>query len=325
MGASHSMLSSHSMLDAGPSKADNDKSGMTRTYIDSGGAGVGDILAFIDASAREKTVAVVPASCLPVLTRAAGCRPDGEEGFVFGAPSLAVARCGWGERAAAAALIVLLAPVLAAVAVLVLLFDGLPVLFRQERYGCEGAPFTLYKFRTMVRRSESLHGRLQRKLGREGRLFKLERDPRVTRLGNFLRRTFLDELPQLANVARGEMRFMGPRPLPASDQGHYTRPYHALRLKGMPGMTGLWQVAGRNARTFDEMCLLDYYYLCHWSPGFDLWLAVRTVGVVLQQAGLKGEPQGGGEEPARVEGARRDGEQRDGEPSASAEFPGGRE
>lgn len=298
---------------------------MTRTFIDSGTSRVGDVLAFIDASAREKAVAVVPASCLPVLTREAGCRQDGGEGFIFGTPSAAVMRCGWGERAAAMALIALLAPVLAAVALLVLLFDGLPVIFRQERYGCAGTPFKLYKFRTMMRRSESLHGRLQRKLGREGRLFKLERDPRVTRLGNLLRRTFLDELPQLANVARGEMRFVGPRPLPASDQGHYTRPYHALRLKGMPGMTGLWQVAGRNTRTFDEMCLLDYYYLCHRSPAFDLWLAVRTVGVVLQQAGLKGEPQRGGEQPAHVEGARRDGQQRDGEPQSSAKFPGGRE
>jgi lipopolysaccharide/colanic/teichoic acid biosynthesis glycosyltransferase len=194
------------------------------------------------------------------------------------------------------------------VSLLVLAFDGRPVLFRQERFGCGGAPFTLLKFRTMKRRSDRLHARLQRRLGRDGRLFKLERDPRVTRLGALLRRTFVDELPQLVNVARGEMRFVGPRPLPASDQGHYTRPCHALRLRGMPGMTGLWQVSGRNRLTFDEMCLLDTYYLCNRSLRLDLWLALRTAGVVLGEAGLKREPEGRGEERGGVERTGRGGE-----------------
>jgi lipopolysaccharide/colanic/teichoic acid biosynthesis glycosyltransferase len=173
------------------------------------------------------------------------------------------------------------------VAVAVLAFDGWPVLFRQVRFGCDGAPFTALKFRTMKRCSERLHEKLQRRSGRGDYLFKLDRDPRVTRLGDVLRRTFIDELPQLVNVARGEMRLVGPRPLPASDQGHYAQPCHALRLKGMPGMAGLWQVSGRNRLTFDEMCLLDTYYLCHRSLRFDLWLAARTFGVVCEQIGLK--------------------------------------
>jgi len=256
---------------------------------------VGDVLAFIDVAVREGGAAAVPCAFLPVLTNEAQCRPDGEGNFVFGAPAASAMRCGWAERALACLLLVLLLPVFSAVGALVLLFEGRPVVFRQERYGRGGVAFTVFKFRTMMRRSERLHDKLQRKLGQEDRLFKLERDPRVTRLGGFLRRTFLDELPQLLNVARGEMRFIGPRPLPASDQAHYTCPYHALRLKGMPGMTGLWQVAGRNARTFDEMCLLDYYYLCNRSLAFDLRLIGRTVGMMLKEIGLKRGAQRGRE------------------------------
>jgi lipopolysaccharide/colanic/teichoic acid biosynthesis glycosyltransferase len=281
---------------------------MVKSFIAREGAQPGEVLAFVAEALAEGAEAAVPASCLPVLTRAAKLCP-GEGGlFVFRAPSPRAARCGRGERAAAMLLLLAFAPLLALVSLLVLAFDGRPVLFRQERFGCGGAPFTLLKFRTMKRRSDRLHARLQRRLGRDGRLFKLERDPRVTRLGALLRRTFVDELPQLVNVARGEMRFVGPRPLPASDQGHYTRPCHALRLRGMPGMTGLWQVSGRNRLTFDEMCLLDTYYLCNRSLRLDLWLALRTAGVVLGEAGLKREPEGRGEERGGVERTGRGGE-----------------
>ena len=277
---------------------------MMRIFTDTGNAGAGDILAFIDAAVKEGTDAAVPAFCMPTLTGPAGCKPlrDREAAgcFVFRAPSGAHGYCGFLERVAAVFLLVMLAPVFVALFVLIFLFDGAPVLFRQERYGRDGVPFTLLKFRTMMRRSERLLERLQRTRGTEGHLFKLERDPRVTRIGGFLRRTFLDELPQLVNVARGEMRFLGPRPLPASDQRHYTRPYHALRLKGMPGITGLWQVAGRNARTFDEMCLLDYYYLCNRSAALDLRVVARTAWLVLKQAGLKREPERDRQQPVDV-------------------------
>lgn len=270
---------------------------MTQTFKDSGNATAGEVLAFIGAAAEKGEDAVVSASCLPVLTRHAGCQPlrsgTAKGCFVFHAPTGTRAGCGWFERSAAVALLVILMPVLAVTAVLIYVFEGAPVLFRQERYGRDGTPFTLLKFRTMVRRSEHLHEKLQRELGTAGHLFKLERDPRVTRVGGFLRRTFLDELPQLVNVARGEMRFVGPRPLPASDQGLYTQSCHALRLKGMPGITGLWQVAGRNARTFDEMCVLDTYYLCNRSAAGDLGIVARTLGLMLKQIGLKREPEGG--------------------------------
>ncbi len=286
---------------------------MTRIFKDSGNATVGEILAFICAAAEEGVDAAVATARLPVLTRHAGCKPQrgGEAAgcFVFHAPSGTGAGCGFSERLAAVLLILALAPVLAAVAALLYLMEGAPVLFRQERYGREGAPFTLFKFRTMRRGAEQLQAQLQRRRGTSGHLFKLDHDPRVTRIGRFLRNTFLDELPQLVNVARGEMRFIGPRPLPASDHGHYQRRGHALRLKGMPGMTGLWQVAGRNERTFDEMCLLDIYYLCNRSLALDLRILGRTLRLMFKQIGVKREPERGGQQPVEVEHAGRGGGQ----------------
>ncbi len=272
---------------------------MTVQFRDSGGAGMGDILAFLDEAARNGNDAEVPAACLPVLTDCAGCRPTrgegGERVFVFRLPGAIRERTGLCERVAAALLALLFTPLFIAVALLIFAVDGPPVLFRQERYGVAGRPFRLFKFRTMVRRSEDLQEKLQRMRGQQGRLFKLTRDPRVTRTGGFLRRTFIDELPQLVNVIRGEMRLVGPRPLPASDREHYTRPCHQLRLKGLPGMTGLWQVAGRNARTFDEMCLLDYYSLCNRSAAADLRIIGLTAGLLLKQACLKSKAEDGGQ------------------------------
>jgi lipopolysaccharide/colanic/teichoic acid biosynthesis glycosyltransferase len=257
--------------------------------------------------------AFVPSSSLPVLTRCAGCKPvrRGEDagGFVFRSAALAqTTPCGVFERLTAVLLLLALLPLLAVVSAILYLFEGAPVLFRQTRYGREGQPFTLLKFRTMVHQSERLQATLQRELGTKGRLFKLERDPRVTRIGRFLRHTFLDELPQLVNVARGEMRFIGPRPLPACDHGHYTQRFHGLRLKGMPGMTGLWQVAGRNERTFDEMCLLDVYYLCNRSAVLDLKIIGRTIGMMFKQVGLKSEAECGSQQPVDIEEAGKGGQ-----------------
>lgn len=256
-----------------------------------GGVHAGDVLAFIAEAAERRNDAAVPFACLPVLSHAVGRRSAADGVFVFALPSKRCSRCGWGERVAAGVLLILAAPALILMSLLVLLIDGRPVLFRQQRFGYEGASFTILKFRTMKRHSERLQGKLQRRLGADDQLFKLEHDPRVTKLGVILRHTFIDELPQLINVVRGEMRLVGPRPLPASDQGHYTQLYHALRLQGMPGMTGLWQVSERNRLTFDELCLLDYYYLCNRSLGYDLWLILRTMGVVLEQIGLKRKPK----------------------------------
>ena len=286
---------------------------MDKRFIDQADTQLRGILATVEEAFAKDTDAAFPVSSLPVLARAAKCRPDGDGNFVFRAPSPCASRCGWSERVLAMLALLACAPFLALVSLLVLAFDGRPVLFRQERFGRDGKPFFLLKFRTMKRQSEILHEQLQCRLGQEGWLFKLERDPRVTRLGAVLRCMFIDELPQLVNVARGEMRFVGPRPLPASDQGHYTCACHALRLKGLPGMTGLWQVSGRNRLTFDEMCLLDIYYLCNRSLRFDLWLVARTVGVVFKQISLTRESERRGEE-SRLENAGDCGNHADGEP-----------
>lgn len=265
--------------------------GEIRTFAASGGARVEQVLAFIGESVAQGAREVaVPADCLPMLARQAGCLPEADGMYRFRLARVRE-RCGCFERALALLLLLGTLPVILLVALVVLAADGRPAFFRQQRYGCRGRRFTVYKFRTMIQHSARLHGWLQRRRGQEGRLFKMEDDPRVTRLGMLLRRTFLDELPQLLNVVKGEMCFVGPRPLPKSDQGHYTQAYHALRLNGMPGITGLWQVSGRNERSFDEMCLLDIYYLCNWSRGFDLKILMRTFPVVCEESGLKGKAE----------------------------------
>lgn len=271
-------------------------------FTTQGNGGAGEVLDFLASAVREGNNAAVPAACVPVLTREGRCRPNREGMFEFRLDAQPQ-RCGMAERALAVCLLVVCSPVMLLTALLIWVCDGRPVIFKQTRYGYRGAPFTVFKFRTMTRHAERLHADLQRQDGQPERLFKLEHDPRATRLGNVLRHTFIDEWPQLVNVVRGEMRLIGPRPLPESDQGHYTRPGHALRLEGLPGMTGLWQVSGRNQLTFDEMCLLDVYYLCHRSVRFDLALAARTFGVVLQQIGLARKTERGCEQAGEIERA----------------------
>ena len=248
------------------------------------------VLEFIAAVAEKNATAVIPGACLPVLRSAARLKPDREGNFHFNWPLRGGAvRCPVWERLFALALLLAFAPLLLLVALLISLCDGLPVLFFQQRLGLGGVTFTLFKFRTMHPASEAQHPLLEREHGQEGRLFKMERDPRATRLGRFLRDTFIDELPQLANVARGEMRLAGPRPLPPSDTRHYTKAHHKLRLRGLPGMTGLWQTSGRNALTFDEMCLLDIYCLCNRSGVLYLRLLARTLFLALKSACLNRE------------------------------------
>lgn len=273
---------------------------MIRKFKDVVGVTPGKVLAFIGNAAEKGDGAAVSSAAAPLLSRCPACAAaDGY--FMFRLPAAGAWRCGTAERALSILAILVAAPLFLALTLLVLVTEGWPVFFRQERYGCGGRPFTLFKFRTMIHASESLHHGLQNGTECDGRLFKMDEDPRVTRVGRFMRRVFLDELPQLWNVARGEMRFVGPRPLPASDQAHYTHPCHALRLKGMPGITGLWQIAGRNKLTFDDMCLLDYYYLCNRTWRLDLKIFWRTVLEILDEAGLKRKPERGREQPGAVQ------------------------
>lgn len=159
-----------------------------------------------------------------------------------------------------------------------------PVLFKQERLGYEGEPFLLYKFRSMHNRAEKALPHLRSKSDVSGPMFKLKDDPRRTRVGKFLRKTSLDEIPQLLNVLKGDMSLVGPRPPLASEVAQYEE-WEKGRLEIRPGMTGLWQVRGRSELDFDEMVLLDLYYIENWSLRLDLQILLQTIPAVLFSRG----------------------------------------
>jgi exopolysaccharide biosynthesis polyprenyl glycosylphosphotransferase len=159
-----------------------------------------------------------------------------------------------------------------------------PVLFRQERVGVRGRPFMLFKFRTMVENAEELLEDLRDRNEAPGPLFKLREDPRLTKVGGWLRRRSLDELPQLLNVLRGDMSLVGPRPCLPEEIIHYDA--RALeRLDVPPGVTGLWQVQGRSNVSFDEYVRLDVFYVENWSLAYDLYILLKTVRAVLSRDG----------------------------------------
>jgi exopolysaccharide biosynthesis polyprenyl glycosylphosphotransferase len=186
----------------------------------------------------------------------------------------------------AAALLVLSAPFLVICALLVRLTSQGPIFFRQQRSGLNGRPFTLYKFRTMVTNAEQLKHELAAMNEMSGPVFKLINDPRITRFGRFLRRSSIDELPQLYNVLRGEMSLVGPRPLPVDEVKRFNDLAHRRRLSVKPGLTCLWQVSGRNkVKDFKDWVRLDLEYIDNWSLWLDLKIICRTLPVVLTGAG----------------------------------------
>jgi exopolysaccharide biosynthesis polyprenyl glycosylphosphotransferase len=185
-----------------------------------------------------------------------------------------------------AVLFVVLFPVYAALAILIKLDSRGPIFFRQTRIGLHGRKFKVWKFRTMVINADQLQAELESKNEmKDGVLFKMKDDPRITKLGTFLRRYSLDELPQLFNILLGEMSFVGPRPLPVRDVERFEE-RHFIRQEVLPGITGLWQVSGRsNIESFEEAVNLDISYIANWSLWLDLKILMRTVGVVLQKNG----------------------------------------
>ena len=189
-----------------------------------------------------------------------------------------------GDRLAAGLLLVVLSPLLAAIAITIRLTSPGPALFSDRRVGiCQG-PFTCYKFRTMVDDARRLQDGLEDRNEAQGALFKIREDPRVTSIGRVLRRYSLDELPQLLNVLKGDMSLVGPRPLPLRD-GELMEEWHRQRHVVLPGMTGLWQIGGRSDIGFDEMLELDLRYIETWSLRGDLQIIWRTLGVVLGARG----------------------------------------
>jgi exopolysaccharide biosynthesis polyprenyl glycosylphosphotransferase len=182
------------------------------------------------------------------------------------------------------ALLIVLAPLLAAIAVVIKVGSRGPVFFRQTRVGFGGKPFVILKFRTMVvdaeqRKQQVAHLNKHARPGGDPRMFKIPDDPRRTRVGRILRRYSLDELPQLYNVLRGEMSLVGPRPLIPEEHG-FLVDWGLRRLDLRPGMTGLWQVLGRDGIGFDEMVRLDYFYVTTWSLWNDIRLLLRTFAVI---------------------------------------------
>ena len=184
----------------------------------------------------------------------------------------------------ASLLLLLLAPVIGAVSLVILLLYGRPVLFRQLRVGLNGRRFTLFKFRTMEVGAEARRGELEHLNEMDGPAFKIRRDPRVTPLGRFLRRTSLDELPQLWNVLIGEMSLVGPRPLVEWEVARLER-WQRRRLSMRPGLTCLWQVEGRNDLDWNRWVELDMQYIDTWSPWLDFKILLRTIPAVVSGRG----------------------------------------
>lgn len=184
----------------------------------------------------------------------------------------------------AGAALVVLAPLLLGIAAVVIARDGRPALFVQERVGLHGRTFRMVKFRTMVPDAEARLDELAVQNEIDGPAFKITEDPRLTRTGSFLRRTSLDELPQLLNVLRGDMSLVGPRPpLPAEVAGYDL--WHRRRLSMQPGVTGLWQVSARHEADFDRWVELDLAYIDRWSPLLDVRILLATVPAVLRGSG----------------------------------------
>jgi exopolysaccharide biosynthesis polyprenyl glycosylphosphotransferase len=185
---------------------------------------------------------------------------------------------------AALIVLVVLAPVLAFIAILIKINSAGPILYAAPRAGHKGRSFCCYKFRTMVRDAEALKNGLRDRNQRQGPIFKIKSDPRITWVGRYLRRYSLDELPQLFNVLKGEMSLVGPRPHPLDDFSAYTIE-DLPRLDVTPGITGLWQVTARRNPSFQAGMTLDLEYIRRWSLRMDLRILMRTVWEVLRGSG----------------------------------------
>ncbi len=173
------------------------------------------------------------------------------------------------------------------IALAILIDDPGPVFFRQKRIGKNGRTFNIYKFRSMYRDAEQKKEELEKDNEMNGLMFKMENDPRVTRVGRFLRKTSLDEFPQFFNILKGDMSLVGTRP-PTVDEYEQYDPHYKRRLSMKPGLTGLWQVSGRsNITSFDEVVKLDLKYIDNWSMSMDIKILMKTFGAVVSNKGAR--------------------------------------
>jgi exopolysaccharide biosynthesis polyprenyl glycosylphosphotransferase len=181
--------------------------------------------------------------------------------------------------------LVIFSPVMLLAAVAVRLTSSGPVVFVQERYGLNKRRFKMFKFRTMVQNAEALQSQLEKNNEAQGPVFKIKNDPRVTSIGRFLRKTSIDELPQLFNVLRGEMSLVGPRPLPERDVSRFAESSLLRRFSVKPGLTCLWQISGRSNTQFDNWIRQDLQYIDQWSLGLDIAILLKTVPAVIKGRG----------------------------------------
>lgn len=184
-----------------------------------------------------------------------------------------------------AVFLVLLVPLFVLVGILIGLTSQGPVFFVQDRVGHNKRRFRMYKFRTMKKEAEILQEELEGLNEAEGPVFKINNDPRITKIGKILRKTSIDELPQLVNVLKGDMSLVGPRPLPLRDYRRFQKNWQKRRVSVKPGITGLWQVCGRNDLSFDRWIELDMEYIDHWSLFLDFKILMKTIPVVLSGKG----------------------------------------
>lgn len=268
--------------DAGPGfRPDFDKMGVRqskkcRKASQSVASGSSDASSEVGLAVARETVSAAPAGAARQQAEAL------DSWFIRGLPAWKRAL----DILGALALLVVTFPVMLVSALAVRLSSPGPIIFRQQRAGLGGRPFTIYKFRTM---RQGAHGaqRLLRPLSeQDGPAFKLSNDPRVTRVGAILRRTSIDELPQLLNVLKGEMSLVGPRPLPLDESARCT-PWQRRRLEVTPGLTCIWQVKGRSRVTFEQWARMDIDYLVRRTLAGDFKLLVQTVPAVLLRKGAR--------------------------------------
>jgi exopolysaccharide biosynthesis polyprenyl glycosylphosphotransferase len=182
-------------------------------------------------------------------------------------------------------LLILLAPLFLVVAVLIKLTSPGPVLFAQQRVGLNKRHFTMFKFRTMVARAEDDQENLLHLNEMTGPVFKIKNDPRITPLGRILRKTSIDELPQLFNVVKGDMSLVGPRAMSVRDYQFFSEDWQRRRFSVPPGITCLWQIQGRNAVPFEQWMVLDMQYIDGWSLWLDLKILALTIPAVFRGSG----------------------------------------
>jgi lipopolysaccharide/colanic/teichoic acid biosynthesis glycosyltransferase len=181
--------------------------------------------------------------------------------------------------------LIALAPLFALVALAIMLDSTGPVFFIQERVGCNKRRFRMIKFRTMTADAEERMKDIEHLNEKSGPIFKIRNDPRITRVGKWLRKTSIDELPQLINVLVGDMSIVGPRPLSVRDATGMEEAWQKRRFRVKPGLTCLWQVSGRSNLSFEEWMHLDLEYIDHWSLGLDATILLRTIPAIVLARG----------------------------------------